>query len=574
MCPVWSRLVFVAPLMLAACPGPEAGETTSSTSNEETSSQTSAEPTNTTEDCQVGMLGCPCTGGGACDPGLECNANKVCEPMQVVTTESETTAPPMTTSTTEATDASTSTGTTESSGPECTQVDDGTLESDECLALYLDRPFCVGDTCKPCGDLAEDACSVATNGVRPICLPAGVCVQCDSLQALEKEQCVASSPHCNLDTHTCEGCFEHSECPESACEIATRTCFPNNKITYIRLAEPCESEIAKGGTETNPYCDYATAIASVQFNGDDKMTFYLLGNDQNVAPGAVTVTKEGPSVSYAFVHEPGAPGDSHTTFAGIGPLLLVGNGVTLYVKEFGFVPKPTSDTSRGVDCQTGGSFWLDDSYVKGARGPGIRSDGCNIHLRRSAVSFGFTEGLDITGGNLHMVNSFIAGNQKVMGLGGGGLRVRGGGAAVDINFSTIVDNSNEGLLGYGDSIHCDDPASVSLKVRNSIIARRPDNANLSIVCDDEAQDFRNNTADHVLKNASNVKRAAEDLLGALSPSMLTGSYRIMGLDEQDEFFDLSGQWEPGDPHFDFDLEPRDISNGMMTNVVGADVILK
>jgi hypothetical protein len=453
MCPVWLRLVSLVPLVLTACPtDPPAQETTS---NDTTTSQTTT-PTNTTEDCQIGMEGCPCTGGGACDPGLECNDDNKCVPAAGVTTETVTSEPPMTTTTTgdTTTEDDTSTGTTEPVGPECTPPGDGT-ESAECMAKDPNKPFCVVDTCQPCGELAPDACIEATDGARPICMPGGSCVQCDSKFALEDFQCEGATPHCNLETHTCEGCFEHSECPTTACDVAARKCFPNDNDLWIRQGTgKCSDVPAMGGTMAFPFCDFQTAVAAAQLTGENH-TFHLMGNIDDISPGAVQVTNAGPPVSYAFVHEPGGPGDVHTQFVGQGPLIVVGKNVKLYIVNFAILPTGLIDTSRGIDCQEGGEVWLDDSRVTGARGPGIRGNFCDIHLRRSAVSHGKTEGIDMTGGSLFAVNSFITKNAFVAKAGGGGLVMRTG-ATADISFTTIAENRNEPSLGRGDSIQCDD----------------------------------------------------------------------------------------------------------------------
>ncbi|HEY0138628.1 MAG TPA: right-handed parallel beta-helix repeat-containing protein, partial [Nannocystis sp.] len=495
MCPAWSsRLAFIAPLVLAACPN-EGPPGTGEDSQSETAPMTTTGTPDTTTSvtCEIGMLGCPCTGGGACDPGLVCTAEKVCQSAQDLTTGSDTSVDPtMTAGTSTTTDSeggqTSTTDDTEPPGPECTPTGDK-LESAECLAKDPNRPFCEVDTCVGCGALKADACTDATDGGRPICLDDGRCVQCDTSDAVVQGQCEADKPHCNLETNTCEGCFEHSECPQTACEIAARKCFPANQKIYVRQGptpgSPCSTKPGMGGTMELPYCDFETATLGVQQNGfSSGYTFHLMGNDDAPGdPGAVVITGGDAKVAYAFTHDFGGLVDKHTRFKGIGPLILVPKNVTLYLVNWGLlIDKPQGDTSRGIDCQEGGSVWLDDSRVLYARGPGIRGTGCDIHLRRTAVSLGATEAIDMTGGSLHAVNSFIAGNANIVGKGGGGLHLRDG-ATVDVVYSTIADNSNEPsqMPGqFGDSIHCDNAASV--KIRNSIIVRKPANNNFSIVC--------------------------------------------------------------------------------------------
>ena len=484
-----------------------------------------------------------------------------------------TTADMTSADTTGSTGADTSTGAPPET--ECTPAGDG-LESGECLAIDPNRPFCQEGTCVGCGALAADACTTATAGDRPICLPGGACVQCDSSDALALGQCPAEQPHCNLETNACEGCFEHSECPETACEIAVRTCFPENKKIYVRqgptAGSPCSSTPGMGGTMFLPYCDFETATLGVQENGfSSGYTFHLMGNDDAPGdPGAVVITGGDAKVAYAFTHDFGGLLDKHTRFKGIGPLILVPKNVTLYLVNWGvIIDKPQGDTSRGIDCQEGGSVWLDDSRVMYAKGPGIRGTGCDIHLRRTSVAFGQTEAIDMTGGSLHAVNSFITGNANIVGKGGGGLHLRDG-ATVDMVYSTIADNSNEPsqMPGqFGDSIHCDNTASV--KIRNSIIVRKPANNNFSIVCPEGQVKVDWSVVDSSL-DGNNPKFAAEDLLKALAPSNLTGVYRIISQAAGEQYFSTAAKWQPGDPQDDFDLETRNaVPDG--DDYAGADV---
>ena len=578
MCPAWSsRLAFIVPLVLAAC-NPGGDSTTDEGSQSETAPMTTDVPGSTTNvPCEIGMLGCPCTGGGACDPGLVCSAEKVCNGGPDLTTGSETTADPMTdgSGTTGSEGGQTSTGDTEPSGRECTPTGDK-LENAECLAKDPTRPFCEVDTCVACGALKADACTDASDGGRPICLPDGRCVQCDTSDAVVQGQCEAEKPHCNLETNTCEGCFEHRECPQTACEIAARKCFPTNQKIYVRQGptpgNPCSSKPGTGGTNDLPYCDFETATLGVQLNGfSTGYTFHLLGNDDAASePGSVVITGGDAKVAYAFTHDFGGPADKHTRFKGIGPLILVPKNVTLYLVTWGIlIEKPQGDTSRGIDCQEGGSVWLDDSHVLYARGPGIRGNNCDIHLRRTSVAFGSTEAIDMTGGSLHAVNSFITGNANIVGKGGGGLHLRDG-ATVDMVYSTIADNSNEpsAMPGqFGDSVHCDNAASV--KIRNSIIVRKPTNNNISIVCPEGQVNVDWSVADGPFEG-NNQKFAAEDLLNALASSNLTGAYRVISHAAGEQFFATAARWQPGDPRDDVDLEARNAVPGGM-DYAGADL---
>jgi hypothetical protein len=524
------------------------------------------------------MLGCACTGGGACDPGLSCNADKLCESDGGESTSAQTSV--------EGSSSSSSTGDTagdtsgsSSTGPaiECTPNADG-LESDECLAIDPNRPFCdAGGACVGCGAMGNNACMTATDGQRPICLPGGACGQCDSPDALALGQCGEASPHCNLDTASCEGCFEHSECPATACDIKARKCFPDNKIIYVRRgptpASPCTGTKGAGGTMAKPYCDLETAIASVQLNGfSSGFTFYVMPSDDTSDHGPVLIPPGADvPVSYAFVHAPGGPFDKHTRLFGDGPMITVPTNVTLYVVNFSILLSNDAflDSAVGVDCQYLSSVWLDDSRVLYALGVGVRGSDCQVHLRRTTVSFGYTEGIDLKGGSLHMVDSFITENSYTAKYGGGALRLRSGVTGpptADIIYSTIVNNANEPLKGAGDTINCEGAATVN--VRNSILGRKPGTGNAGVVCPDGTVSVSHSVVDGDFDQGGNTKLAAEDIVKYLKSVPLTGAYRVVPM--YSAFFDKVAVWELGDPHHDYDLEPRNATPGG-ADYAGADV---
>ena len=69
----------------------EVGESTSSTSTTSTDTGTTESTTESTTDgsCPIGSEGCPCTGGGACDPGLTCDGG-LCTMAADTTTDTGT----------------------------------------------------------------------------------------------------------------------------------------------------------------------------------------------------------------------------------------------------------------------------------------------------------------------------------------------------------------------------------------------------------------------------------------------------------------------------------------------------
>ena len=342
----------------------------------------------------------------------------------------------------------------------------------------------------------------------------------------------------------------------------------------------CSGNPGGGGTKAKPYCDLDTAILAAQINGyTSGWTFYVLASEDEGDHGAVTLGPfEGPDadVSYAFVHEMGGLLDKHTRLLGLGPMITVPQRFTLYLKEFGVLISNDafSDSSVGIECQAGGSVWLDDSRVLYARGPGIRASGCDVHLRRSSVAFGYTEGIDLKGGSLHAVNSFVTANNWITDKNGGGIRLRPddkGAPAADILYSTIVNNSNEPKQAtHGDTITCEGAATV--KIRNSILSRKPGTGNAGVVCPDADVTILSSVTDGDDNIGGNTKLAAEDIIKNLSVNKLTGQYKIPS-QASAMFFAEAAQWEIGDPHFDVDFEARNAVPGGF-DFAGADVLPK
>lgn len=86
------KFLIIIPITFSLCspsPGTTTDDETSSTDSPLTTSTTSTTDESTTdvetsvvpttgEPCPVGSMGCPCTGGGACDKGLTCDAAGIC----------------------------------------------------------------------------------------------------------------------------------------------------------------------------------------------------------------------------------------------------------------------------------------------------------------------------------------------------------------------------------------------------------------------------------------------------------------------------------------------------------------
>jgi hypothetical protein len=393
------------------------------------------------------------------------------------------------------------------------------------------------------------------------------------------DMCGGDKPACNPDTNQCEGCFMHSHCPESACDLIARKCMPTDRVLYIRLGLPddpdnkCTDAVGSGGAESNPYCFADYAIQHAQKDGfTSGWTFKFLKTNWGMFPHpGIVLPGDGSDLRYAFVHEPASYiGESHMAFRDGGVLFNAGMGVTAYVDNFLMEAVSPPGDAAGVQCQQSGRVFLDRSYIIGARGPGVKSIGCEVWLRSSTVHKGWTEGIDITDGKLHLINSYVTLNQHFMSKGGGGIAASS--SSLDILYSSILDNNNELMLG-GDSITCRDEQVVGV-IRNSVIGRAPMGNNPSIACGATNLTVENSVHDSDEFKTGNTKLAGETILGFFEPNTTTGAYPLKDPAKDDAGVKTlrdKAIWKKGDPRVDFDGDARNTKVGQ-TDFAGADVV--
>jgi hypothetical protein len=560
--------LVISSLAAGACPTPQNG--TESSSDSTTEPQTS--DSSTTADCPVGSESCPCTGGGVCDPGLVCSPAKICVPEGGSTTIDPSTSTTMNVSST----TSTTDDTTTSEPGECDPAEG--LLSLTCPQIDEDRPFCVEPgVCGDCTALPPDGCATL-DADKPICNPSdGKCVECTvDDQAL----CGDDTPACNPDSNACEGCFKHSHCPDSACDLIARKCMPTDRVLHVRLGLPgdpdnvCTDKIGTGGSEQNPYCFVDYAIMHAQKDGfTSGWTFKFLKTSwsESYHPGVTLVGDNQTDLRYAFVHEPEQYiGDYNMSFRDVGVLFNAGIGITAYIDHFFFESINPPADAAGVQCQQGGRIFLDDSYVHGARGPGVKSIGCEVWVRNSVIYKGWTEGIDVTDGKLHLINSYVTQNSFFTEKRGGGIAATN--SSLDILYSAILNNNNEAMKG-GDSIHCRDLQVVGV-VRNSVIGRVPMGNNPSIECSPDSLTVITSVHDSDAFAQDNTKLAGETILDYFQPDWVTGAYPIT-TDVKKKAAAIAGLkdkaiWKKGDPWVDFDGDARHTVDGE-ADFAGADV---
>lgn len=448
----------------------------------------------------------------------------------------------------------------------------------DCMQIDPSQPFCAeAGVCGGCTVLAPADGCMAIDANKPVCNPDdGQCVQCTPTEA---GLCGGNKPACNPDSNACEGCFDQSHCPETACDVIARKCFPIDKVLHVRLGlpgqDPCTDKIGQGGSPDAPYCFVSDAIEHARLDESSGWTFKFMKTDFIDAPQpAFDVLETTNPVSYAFIHEPGSMLEPHTRFVTSGTAVTVGKNVTAYFNNFSFIiVNPQSDQASGVFCQGGARVVLDTSYIWGARGPGIRSFDCEVFLRSSVVWDGWTEGVEIADNKLHMVNSYISDNRFFVGKGGGG--VSAANSALDIVYSTILNNNNEAMLG-GDSIHCVDDKVVG-EVRNSVIARKSmgNNPSISLSCAAGGLKVSSSVIDSEEFKLGNTKLAGEDILDFFLLEKSTGAYKVSTVINPDAPSVLHDKavWQPMDVRIDFDGNSRMAKAGQ-SDYAGADVYVE
>jgi hypothetical protein len=287
---------------------------------------------------------------------------------------------------------------------------------------------CIGGTCHPCGD-ADDgtaACSAA-DPTLPICSPDGACA----------------------------ACTEHDACPTGACRIATGECFPDaNRLWVDNTAPNCA---AGTGAEDSPFCQVTTAPSVIADQA---------GND----PWAVFVA--GSATAYTGTIDP----DNDRPTAVIGPnagiSAVLDGGASYAIDMWSQSPETyvahmtlraqNNVTRGGGDCE----LWLSDVAIDNGE-IGVETGSCTVHMLRSLVTNMFSLGASVpAGGTIDAVltdfdngsgglyvegtvrldSSFVR-NHYV----GGGIEIQGGHLELVNSFVTYNQYANDGVANFGGS---------------------------------------------------------------------------------------------------------------------------
>jgi len=379
------------------------------------------------------------------------------------------------------------TGTT--SEPTSSSSSGGDPTTGPCSSCDPPTPYCAGDGCIGCQDLAALGMSCAgIDPDRPHCDAGGECVGCtldeqceQSLQChpalktcvacvidsecggpltcvdgqcagcVESIQCPFTQPVCDGEAGTCRRCREHSECPESACELDLGTCFPpgETRHRYVDPGQPCADSDCPSDT---PCC---TAYQAVDKAAADAGTYHVIHVKAGLQDAPVRLMVPGKRL--AFLGEPGVVFSAES----VDSMFVLGDVVDLqtidsklFVSQVQVTDSPTTSV---VICMSAAQLWLDDVEIAGSTGNALLTTNCALTARRSTFR-GSSAGVTSGAGGVARFENSIFGDM----IAGAPLQIINGGT-LDLLYTTVVDKGN---IGQG-VLKCFTDAPVT--IRNSIL---------------------------------------------------------------------------------------------------------
>ncbi|MFY0531584.1 hypothetical protein [Nannocystis pusilla] len=119
------------------------------------------------------------------------------------------------------------------------------------------------DTCGWCTGFTGDTTCSDVDAATPVCDPeSGKCVECTVEDA---SACAGETPVCDAESGTCVGCSEHAQCPNTACDIETGACFPDEPGAIVFVENKLGGcGVAPAGTEEDPFCSLSEAAEVLQ----------------------------------------------------------------------------------------------------------------------------------------------------------------------------------------------------------------------------------------------------------------------------------------------------------------------
>lgn len=474
----------------------------------------------TTGSCPVGSLGCPCTSGGSCDPGLACGATGCVKLDEETTTSATSTGvDPTSTSSSDTT-----------AGPECDPDGVGGVDP----ACPDGRRYCLQGICVDCGGID---CAQLSPSLPKCDLATGACAAC---------VCDDATPVCDPTAHTCSKCDAHDQCPASACDLWSGACMPADATLWVG-GGGCDD--AGVGSEASPLCTLSEAFARVSDGPDASVAVRVQPGDYDVA-NPLRAPKDR---LVALVHATGGDDDPAVRIlAAASPAISIDPQGRLLLDAIQLV----QGGSDSLSCKQG-EAWLDRLVIAGSVARGMTAESCTLKLRRGVLTGNKTTAGQFMGGAVHFENSFITSNGNMQN-GAGGIYL-GAGARLEAVYTTWVDN--QAAAGTQYSVACDEDADTeTVEVRNSVAI----NKGFNTLCDGAS--VATTAWSTEAPTGSNIAVGFADLGAYLAADVsLMGVYRAI---PGSALNDLA-MWEDGDPAIDFDGDARPSGNNS-PDFAGAD----
>ncbi len=367
-----------------------------------------------------------------------------------------TTTEAMTTTTTTASTVTEPTTTTSTSTGEFT-CDPSEPVNPQCFQEDPEKPYCVAvDTCGSCSELKDVTCA-EISGDTPACdSNHALCVECTA----DNTTNCNPGESCNVYINDCGPCFEHEQCPQSACNIVKGECFTQTPAWVQERSDCNENNEQFDGSEENPYCHLAHALNEEAKKSSDIVIWMkpgldlidtaqplILSSGMNVAVIGKGETKPVPRVK-----------KNNTD-----PRVVLVAQSALYMSnvELRDDGEFVADDSY-IYCGGGAYLHLDKTRITALKNPMSTSeDGCEITLNRSSIT-NTSGGSQIKKSKLTMVNTFITSNNS--GNIGSIFRLYSG-TDVKLTNVTVIDNQGANNNSGFDCV----PGIVTMEIRNSVM---------------------------------------------------------------------------------------------------------
>lgn len=408
-----------------------------------------------------------------------------------------------------------------------------------CAAHDAGTPYCdrEANLCVEC--IQPSDCGSLAN----ICDPdTHTCVECVADLDCDME----TEPACNPETKAC-GCTEHSDCPDTACELDVGTCFPAELTAVLHARASVDPMCADKPCDAGePCCSVDAAFMKATLTGKE---YIVIRVEPPLAPGptdpglTIDPTANGKRIAILGAGMPVLESD-----AGNLPLVFLSAAAKVYLAGLRLRAK-TTDTAFA--CLGGTGAWVDDVLVDDLpNGVAFFAGKCPLTIRRAVVrnvGGGVHIGADGVG---RIADTIIAAPSDFA------LRAELGGT-LDAVFSTVFERTG----ADGRLLQCADPAA-KITARNSILVSDPELG--SSACAGAEVSTSVVTADALVGPTVAAVDPAE--LDKLFLDLAGGDLHIK---PGAAVFNNVAAREVGDPLTDVDRQPRPLGAGAL-DWAGAD----